>query len=134
MSDWIKVYDLAEDHETIRQGQEATQTSEFFGAEPEIALIGTDEWWQAIEEGQMARHTICGVISRVYMAGHGDWPEFEVDVLGEKSRWTRLGPDELYRIGNEVKIEYISEKLKPHWGSREIKLTLRILIKPVADR
>ncbi|RMH25380.1 MAG: hypothetical protein D6692_11335 [Planctomycetota bacterium] len=132
MGEWVKVYDLAEDEETIRLVQQATLNTEDFGLVPEVALFGSDEWWQAIQEGRIPSHALHGVISRVFMSGHGDWPEFELEAAGEKSRWTRLGPDDLYRVGNEVRVEYVLQKAKKHWlGSREQKQVLRIFVKSV---
>jgi len=132
MGEWVKVYDLAEDQETIRLVQQATLDTEDFGFVPEVALFGSDDWWQAIQDGRIPSHEINGVISRVFMSGHGDWPEFELETSGEKSRWTRLGPEELYRVGNEVKLEYVLQKAKKHWlDSREQKQVLRIFVKSV---
>lgn len=131
MDEWVKVYDLAEDEETIRLVQQATLNTEDFGLVPEIALFGSDEWWQAIQDGRIPIHEIHGVISRVFMSGHGDWPEFELQASGEKSRWTRLGPEDHYRVGNEVRLEYVQQKAKKHWlGSREQKQVLRIFVRP----
>jgi hypothetical protein len=127
---WVKVYDLAEDEETIRQIQRATLNTEEFGLEPEVALFGSEEWWTAIQDGRILRHEVHGVISRVYMSGHHDWPEFEIDVSGTKSSWTRLGPDDLYFVGNEAKLEYVLQKLrKRSLGSYETKQVIRIFLK-----
>jgi hypothetical protein len=130
MAEWIKVYDLSDDEETIRLGQQAALNTEVFGLVPEVALFGSEEWWQAIEDGRIPRYEIHGVISRVFMSGHGDWPEFELEAGGEKSRWTRLAPDAPYRVGHEVRIEYVLQRSKKYWGSREVKQVLRILIRP----
>lgn len=134
MGEWVKVYDLAEDQETIHLIQKATLTTEDFGLVPEIALFGSDEWWWAIQDGRIPHHELEGVITRVFMSGHGDWPEFEIEASGEKSRWTRLGPDALYRVGNGVRLEYVFQKARKHWlGSREQKQVLRIFVKATAQ-
>lgn len=130
-SGWVKVYDLAEDQETIRQIQRATLSTEQFGLEPDVALFGSEEWWAGVKDGRIPRHELQGVISRVYMSSHNDWPVFEVDASGVKSSWTRYGPDDLYRVGNEIRLEYVVQKRKKNTpGSRETEKVLRIFLRP----
>jgi len=132
MGEWVKLYELAEDEETVRLVQQATLNTEDFGLVPEVALFGSEKWWQAIQEGRIPSHELHGVITGVLMSGHGDWPEFELEAAGEKSRWPRLGPDEFYRVGNEVRVEYVLQKARKHWlGSREQEQVLRIFVKSV---
>ena len=129
MSEWIKVYDLAEDYETIRLIQRATLNTKEFGLEPEVALYGSDEWWRAVKDGRIPTHSVSGVISSVYMTGHGDWPEFEIDSGNEKSRWTRSGDQSLYGSGRRVKVEYVVQKRRTNvLGELQQKEVLRIFI------
>jgi hypothetical protein len=129
MGEWVKVYDLMEDTETIQLVQRATLNTKEFGLEPDVALYGSDEWWRAVDDGRIATHSVSGTISRVYMSGHGDWPEFEVDSGGEKTRWTRVGDQSLYEPGRPVKVEYVLQKLRTRvLGELEQKEVLRIFI------
>lgn len=129
MSDWVKAYDLAEDVETIQLVQRATLNTREFGLEPEIALYGSEEWWRAVNDGRIPMYVVNGVISRVYMTGHGDWPEFEVDDGNEGSRWTRVGEQSLYEPGRKVKIEYVLQKRRTKvLGDPQQKEVLRIFI------
>jgi hypothetical protein len=129
MGEWVKVYDLMEDTETIQLVQRATLNTKEFGLEPDVALYGSDEWWRAVDDGRIATHSVSGTISRVYMSGHGDWPEFEVDSGGEKTRWTRVGDQSLYEPGRPVKVEYVLQKRRTRvLGELEQKEVLRIFI------
>lgn len=128
-SDWIKVYDLAQDRETIELVQKATLETEGLGLEPEVALYGSEEWWRAIEEGRIPKREVQGTIAQVFMSGHGDWHEFELDSAGGKSRWTRLGDPAMYREGKAVKIEYVIQKRRKAWiGGSEQREVLRVFI------
>jgi hypothetical protein len=130
MADWVKVYDLRQDRETIELVQRATLKTKDFGLVPEVALFGSEDWWKAIEDGRIPKHEVRGVISRVLMSGHGDWPEFELESDGEKTRWTRVGERAMYQEGREARIEYVLQKARKHWiGSQEQKNVLRIFIK-----
>lgn len=85
---WIKVYELSQDLETMALIQKASQQTADFGFVPEVALFGSDDWWAAVEDGRIERYTIEGVVTRLYMSGHGDWPEFEVESGKEITCWT----------------------------------------------
>lgn len=129
MTEWVKIYDLKEDLETIQLVQRATLNTKEFGLEPDVALYGSDEWWRAVSDGRIATHSVSGTISRVYMSGHGDWPEFEVDSGGEKTRWTRVGDQSLYEPGSRVKVEYVLQKRRTRvLGELEQKEVLRIFV------
>lgn len=130
MDEWEIAYDLAEDKETIDLVQRATLTTEDFGLLPEVALYGSDAWWAAIKDGRITRHEVHGVISRVFMSGHGDWPEFDLNSDGTKTTWTRLGNQALYVEGREAKVEYVLQKLRKALpGEERQKEVLRVLVK-----
>lgn len=130
MGDWVKVYDLAEDREKVDLVQRATLNTEEFGLVPEVALFGSEEWWRAIEDGRIPKHEAKGTIDRVFMSGHGDWPEFEMESEGERVSWTRLGEQGMYQVGREVRVEYVMQKARKHWlGSPEHRQVVRIFIR-----
>ncbi len=127
---WVKVYDLAEDQEQIRDCQKATLETDNFGLVPEVALFGTDEWWRATEDGRIPLHRIDGTISRVYMTGHNDWPEFEVEADGKVTQWTREGRQDLYEEGRKIKVEYVTQRLKSKdWGNEQVDVLVRVFIR-----
>ncbi len=125
-SELVKVYDLKEDHEYIRRVQEAILTTTDARDKlvnklkiEKYGLFGSWEWWKAIENGTIPVDFIEGVITRVYMGGHNDFPEFEMDDGQEKTCWERKGKDEMYQVGRKIKIKYYLEKV-----SRQLLATL----------
>lgn len=127
---WVKVYDLSTDYEAISMVQDATLNTKDFGILPEVALYGSSKWWDAINDGRITTYKIEGVISRLFMSGHNDWPQFEIDSRGVKTQWTRLGENELYKEGREITLDYVIQKLRKQWeGAPEQKEILRIFIK-----
>lgn len=114
-SKWVNVYDLAQDKELVSKVQKATLETKDYGIVPEVALFGSKDWWDAIRNGTIPKHKIVGVISRVYLSGHNDWPEFEIDSDGEITRWTRVGADNFYKVGHKVTLEYVVQKAKKSW-------------------
>jgi len=128
-SKWTKVYDLAQDKELVSKVQKATLETEDYGLVPEVALFGSEDWWDALTNGIIPKHKVIGVISRVYMSGHNDWPEFEIDSDGEKTTWTRVGVDNFYEVGRKVKLEYVIQKAKKSWtGSPYQKEVISVYI------
>jgi hypothetical protein len=132
------VYRLKEDQRLIQLVQRATRTTENFGIEPTHGMFGSDEWWQNIESGRLALHTLKGKITKVYMSGMGptgDWPEFKmVSDTGEESSWTRMmhfaEQDQLYRVGAPIEIDFVWQKHRPksfdHGAEVEQVLEVRI--------
>ena len=110
-----RLYDLANDHELIEKVQHATLTTQEFGLVPEVALYGSVEWWQAIEDGRIRLHRIEGVISDVFTSGESNWPQFEIDANGKKTVWTRFGNASEYHIGDRVRLAYVVQKPKKSW-------------------
>lgn len=106
------IYDLRNDHKHIRDVQDATLHSSWAGLVPEHGLFGSEEWWTSINEGRIRLHVIRGRITRVYMSGHNDFPEFEVDDGKAKTKWVRVGTDSEYVDGRPVQIEYVQQRFK----------------------
>jgi len=134
------VYRLRDNSEFIANVQRATTTTKEFGIEPTDGLFGSAEWWGRVESGKLAKHTLLGLISRVYMASMNDWPEFELTSNeGEKSQWTRevnsreLGV--LYEVGRPVELDYVLQRHRPAaWdGGSETKVVLEIRIGDAAQ-
>ncbi len=113
--DLVKLYDLRDDREKTRLVQKATLETKDYGLVPEHGLFGSSEWWSAIEDGVIPVVTVDGIISRVFMSGHNDWPEFEIDDGRDKTRWTREGNDEMYQVGRRVRLKYVLQKPKKQW-------------------
>ena len=117
MTELISVYKFQEDKEAIKRLQEvSSDTKSVYGLKTENGLlIGTKEWFQATEDGRLSKETIRGTISKMYMSGHNDWPEFEMENESGKSTWTREGNDQLYLVGKLIEIDYVIQKYKRPW-------------------
>jgi hypothetical protein len=94
-------------------------------------LVGTPEWWRAIEDGRLPASEIQGTISNVYWGSMGDWPEFEVLAAdGSKSRWTREGDVSRYVEGIRVRLTFVLHPWKvpkeTHGLGEASKIVLRI--------
>jgi hypothetical protein len=101
---------LRHDSRRISAIQGATLTTERYGIVQDHWLFGSDEWWQAIESGALVVNRIEGSVSRVYMSGHNDFPEFEIDDGNSKTQWERFGDESKYIEGQRVVLEYVQTK------------------------
>jgi hypothetical protein len=108
------VYNLKDDKQKIAQTQRVSiDKSSPFGLKAENNLLfGSDKWFAAIENGEIKKHRIKGKISKVYMSGHNDWPEFEIENEEGKTSWTREGADSAYGVGRDAEIIYVEQKFK----------------------
>lgn len=129
------VYSLREDHEKVAAIQKATLTTSEFGIEPTHGLLGSREWWSAIESGRLPLQTLRGTVSQVYMGSMGDWPSFELTTEdGEKSTWTREANSKeqaaRYAVGLRVEIDFVVQRHRSaSWdGGAETKVVLAIRI------
>src|SRR4030095_7184351 len=95
------IYNLKDDKQKIAQTQRVSIDKSLpFGLKIENNLLfGSDEWFAAVENGEIKNHRITGKISKVYMSGHNDWPEFEIENEEGKTSWTREGTDSAYAVG-----------------------------------
>jgi hypothetical protein len=104
--DWVTVYDFAADRPRIDAMQKATLGPTDFGVSAKPALVGTAEWWRAIDQGQLSRIELEGTIAGVYWGSMGDWPEFELlSDDGTRSGWTREGDLARYVEGLRVRLD-----------------------------
>lgn len=111
--DWIKIYDLSEDHRHIEAVQRATEDAGPFGLKPEPALFGSSEWWRAVESGVLPKHWVTGVIQTPLWTGMGDFPEVDVaDGSGAVSRWVRHGDVTQYAKGRGIRLCWVMQHSK----------------------
>jgi hypothetical protein len=111
--EWVKIYDLAEDPETVKRVQRATLETEQFGLKPEPALFGSPEWWRAVESGELESLWLTGVITRPLWTGMNDYPEVEIEEeSGHVSSWTRFGDVTQYAKGRRIRIRWVLQRLK----------------------
>jgi len=109
-----QIYNLQKDLRQIKIIQEASfdQTSKFGYQTTNGLLFGTKEWFNAIKRDIITKHTIQGIITRVYMSGHNDFPEFEMQNENGKTTWMRYGVDEAYKVGKQIEIIYVEQYYK----------------------
>lgn len=130
----LKIYDLKEDRRFIDLVQKATLGTKDYGLISENGLFGSEAWWQAIDRGDLEVHLLEGTISRVYMAGHNDWPEFEIHAGEKKSKWERKGDDSAYVPGKRVRLLYVQQLSKRGFGGgRDHNCVLEIWIENSDD-
>ncbi len=115
----VNVYDLGGDCQGIESTQEASLQGDY-GLDTKPALFGSNEWWQLLGTEKLPLHTIEGVISEVYMSGHNDFPEFEVDDGTARTQWMRLGDDSVYIVGRPVRLQFVEMKFKKVAGKRPV--------------
>ena len=117
MTEFKTAYKFKDDKEAIKRLQEVSidQKSNYGLKVENGLLVGTNEWFQAIDDKIIPKVTLTGIISKVYMSGHNDWPEFEIKSNEELSTWTREGEDKLYQVGKLVEIDFVIQKYKRQW-------------------
>jgi len=127
MNQLKEIYNLKNDHDRIKLIQDASaDPSRRIGLKIENGLLfGTKEWFNAIDSGIIETHNENGIISKVYLSGHNDYPEFELENNGITTTWTRVGVDDAYVVGKNVEVVFVEQKLKDgHIGKSVI--TVRI--------
>jgi hypothetical protein len=108
----VRVYDLRDQHELLSQMQETSLAPGDGGLAP-VPLVGSDDWWRAVEAGALAHRLIEGRITRVYWAGMADWPEFELqDAGGHRTTWTREGDVRRYVEGLAARVALVDHPWK----------------------
>lgn len=113
-----RIYDLRRDREYVERIQMATVQDSDFALEREHGLLGSKQWWAAIEDCAIETTRVDGTIVDVRV-NPDNWPEFEVESIaaggagagpgagGERSTWALEGEVGRYRVGAAVRIEYV---------------------------
>ena len=138
----IHIYDARKNKRGAKLSQNTTLNSENGLDLLDGLLCYSPSWFEAIEEGRIPVEKAQGKITRVYVSGHNDYPEFELSEAGNISNWTRYGTetylrkalyDRFYKVGNTVRITYVLHPWKPdpdnRWlndGPAKIVLTVEI--------
>jgi len=117
MNQLKEIYNLISDDRLIRLSQDPYDRNlQYTIKEGGGLLFGTKEWFRAIASGLIHKCVVKGVISRVYMSGHNDYPEFEIENSESKTTWTRLGIDKMYQVGKRVELTYVDKASKRPLG------------------
>ncbi|MFN8278211.1 MAG: hypothetical protein U0T84_12070 [Chitinophagales bacterium] len=117
MTEFQSAYKFQDDKEAIKRLQEVSSDPKSnYGLKVENGLlVGTKEWFLATEDGRLQKETLTGRITKVYMSGHNDWPEFEIESKEGLSTWTREGNDSLYQVGKLIEIDFVIQIFKRPW-------------------
>lgn len=109
-----KIYLLADDAKRIGQIQKATLETKDHGLALDHGLFGSDDWWDAIERGDLPLNTVCGTITAVAMTSMNDYPSFKMLADdGSVTDWlTRESApdfrrDQRYRVGQRIIRTYV---------------------------
>lgn len=93
--------------------QEASLYRSDVGLEPDPYLVGSSEWWTAIDSGEIPRVIVTGTIARVWWGSMGDWPMFSIEQSGgDVADWTREGDYTRYVEGLAVRLTYVTQQFK----------------------
>ena len=111
------VYLLADDAVRIGNIQKATLGTADYGLALDHGLLGSNDWWNAIERDTLPLHTDYGTVSCVTMTGMGDYPSFKIladdgTVTDWLTREAAPRKDQLYQIGLRVIHKYVDMRPK----------------------
>jgi hypothetical protein len=109
--EWVKIYDLANDQQYVTLAQRATLEAPG-GLAPEPALLGSSEWWNAVERGELESHWVVGTIRRPMWASMNDFPVVEVEESDGVSSWERFGDVTQYSKGRGIRIRWVWQRRK----------------------
>jgi hypothetical protein len=114
MASYKRIYNYRDDNRrTLFNHIPFANSSAEFGAKTADGLNpGTTEWLTAIDDGTIATHKVTGIITRVYVSGHNDYTEFEIDSEGKKTTWPREGDITRYIVGQQIIITYAEQRLR----------------------
>lgn len=119
MVDLVPIYLIRDDTERLRQMQKVSASDDTtMGLSPEPALIGTPEWWDLVEAGQLEVEEIVGTIKDVRWGSMGDWPEFSVEsATGERESFTREGDHTRYVEDLKCRVRWVLHPWKVEQGT-----------------
>jgi hypothetical protein len=112
------VYRLRNDISALKGMQDASLHHDFLGLRITHGLIGTEEWWKAIESGVLELHTVRGVIRGLWLGQYNSGPaEFKIQ-LKNGSFYTEMCEQEPheavknYRLGRIAEVDYVLQFAK----------------------
>ncbi len=130
-----EIYNLRNDIKRIIAIQEASKNkiSQFGFKIENNVLFGTNEWFDLVNQGVINKFIIKGEITNIFLSGHNDFPEFEIQNKTGKSIWPRFGDLTKYSIGGIFEIIYVEQKFKRPIGYVGTKSKCIIEIMRISD-
>ncbi|MGA2605316.1 MAG: hypothetical protein ABSG14_13915 [Verrucomicrobiia bacterium] len=98
------VYDIRRDAEGLKLKQEASLASGWGGLEITHGLIGTPEWWSAVEAGKFKVETFVGVLRS---AAAGDVLHVHIEGESGAQRWMAWRGFDRALDGKKVRTVYV---------------------------
>jgi hypothetical protein len=113
---WDRIYQLRADKKRVRQGQEESANVDEFSSTP--YLVGTKQWWAAIDSGTVERRTVEGTIAEAKPTSMPDRQEFRMRTAdGSELTGVRHGDPMRYVQGLGIRFEYVSLQRAPEFGA-----------------
>ena len=111
------IYNLKNDVKYIKSLQQATLSKNGYGLKNTHGLVGSKEWWNNIKTGDLKLEIYEGKINKVIMAGHNDYPMFELRTeQGASYKFYRYvdceSYDSYYKVGANVKVSFVIQEFK----------------------
>lgn len=100
------LYDIRHDVSLLEKMRKASISNGPWGVAIQHGLIGSPEWWSALESGQIKLETFVGVISANY-GPHGDTLEVHITGPEGKQSWTAWNGFEFTLVGRQVRSQYV---------------------------
>jgi hypothetical protein len=129
----VAIYQLRDDAEATASMQRGSLDTGPIGLRITHGLIGSAEWWHAIEVGALPVETVVGTVSGFWPGQYRTGPaEFEiVESGGRKSHWMcglePIPAEQAYRVGRLVRVQYVHQRRKtPFEGDDETKVVVSI--------
>ena len=92
------------------------------------AWFGSDDWFRNIRKENLVK-IVEGKVSRIYMAGHNDFPMFEVTCGNDKYEFAMVGDKNRYKIGSKIIVEcLLNESIRPSSGLEKVLEPIKIEI------
>lgn len=101
------VYDIRRDTVGLELMRNASLSSGPGGVELNHGLIGSQEWWSAIETGRLKLETFVGILRPVAGGMHGDTLKVYIEAEDKKQRWVAWRGFEPSLNGKKVCTRYV---------------------------
>ena len=100
------VYDIRQDSIKLSQMRSASLSSGPFGLSTIHGIVGSPDWWNAVEAGRVKVVQFVGVIRHVDGGPMGDSTIVRIEGNGETKSWTAWEGFDRSLIGKRVEIHY----------------------------
>jgi hypothetical protein len=100
------LYDIRQDAIKLSQIRAASLSTGQFGLTTAHGIVGSPEWWKAVDAGRIKVETFVGVIRRLDGGPMGDSAIVRIEGDGETKSWTAWEGFNRSLIGKRIEIRY----------------------------